>query len=145
MTLRATLAAIITCLALASCGGDGDGGPPADATGTWNTTITYGAGNCNAPGAVTQEIFSVTKSTNGYLVSNSNPEQGFTGTIACSSSECKLSGMWIESGGNASINATVDKSGKISGTGSISKTGLDPATGEDATCNQAFTVSGTKS
>jgi hypothetical protein len=140
----ARLVIVAAAVTLAGCASD----DPLDPAGTWSTTVTFGAGDCGFTGTL-QDIWTVTKSANGYAISSSNPNQTLSGTFTCDSDSCKLSAQVIETGtltdgtpftGNIAYNYALTPDHKIAGSGSAS---LSPQGG--STCTQAFTASGSKS
>jgi hypothetical protein len=135
------VAAAVTLLA--GCASD----DALDPTGTWSTTVTFGAGDCGFTGTL-QDIWTVTKSANGYAISSSDPNQTLSGTFTCDSDSCELSAQVIETGtltdgtpftGNIAYNYSLTTDDKIAGSGSAS---VSPQGG--STCTQAFTASGSR-
>jgi hypothetical protein len=117
-------------------------------SGTWSTTVTFGAGDCGLTGTL-QDIWTVTKGASGYVISASDPNQTLSGTFTCDSDSCELSAQISETGtlndgtpfsGNIAYNYSLTPDDKIAGGGTASVT---PQGG--STCTQAFTASGSKS
>lgn len=124
----------------------GCGGAILDPTGNWSLKMTPGAGDCDLE--ADDVVITVTESTDGYLLSGSDPSVTVTGTVTCTDETCKLSVVEVgtlENDGvtitmSVSYNLTVDAANKITGSGSASATADN-----DFSCSQAFTATGSKS
>lgn len=122
---------------ISACGGD-----TCDPTGNWETTATWGAGDCGIvdPAVV---IFTVTDGPNGIVLSSDADTS--SGRITDDNGECVLSATETTfdvfgdgtTSGTASYNLRSDIDGRITGTGSVTLSG-------DLNCTQAFSLTGTK-
>jgi hypothetical protein len=142
--MRLITASLLLALA-AGCGGSDS---PLDPTGNWHATFAWGSGNCGLTGTKTGTT-TVTNSPSGYLLSGTDPNATLTGTISCTTDQCKMSVAETESGtttdgtaftDNLSINLTLDTSQNITGSGTFNATFQG-----GSSCTQTFTVTGTKS
>jgi hypothetical protein len=121
---------------LCACGGAAE---PLSPTGTYNLSITYGAGDCGQTGTATG-VFTVVDSGSMYSLSTEDPTEVVQGTITCAE-ECEVSAesTFVDDPTKLAYNFTILPSGKVTGSGSVTGV-LEDGT----TCSQVFTISGQK-
>jgi hypothetical protein len=111
-----------------------------DPTGNWSVTYTF-APACGRDATATTGTFTVTLGPKGYDVEVAGVAS--TGTLLCSADACKLSGTfaWMASGSGfqQSMNLTLDKQAKVSGSGT------EAVVTSTSSCTYSFTVLGSKS
>ena len=115
-----------------------DDKPDIDPTGTVQSTLTYGGGNCQKSGSE-PFVVSIGEDAFGYQLTQSKPDVSISGFVNCGPEYCRINVNQHGSGIGAptlDIELTVDRARTVTGTGSCS------VFGSGTNCDQTVTVSG---
>jgi len=130
---------ILLCAVLVGGCTDDDVQPELDPTGNWNVTYAFAA-SCGNPATTTTGTFTVTLDAQGYDIIVVGVSS--TGSMLCTSEQCKLSGTFAWMTGDAtyqqSMNLVLDAEMKVGGNGT------ETVITTESTCTYPFTVTGSK-